>query len=361
VTQEVDFTYDIFGRRISKNVVAGGSTTLTEFVYDGANVLLDFRDSDGAAGPNQPVLAEHYLDGPAVDQVFAQDAGSGNVQWLLTDHLGSTTDLINSAGSVVDHVKYDSYGNAITQSDGAKSSRYLYTGREMDNETGLYYYRARYYDAAPGKFLNEDPIGFGGGSSDLYTYVLNCPANLVDPLGLANPKATPGPLENLGHFAKDVETRIEDIFSSHAPGKSGIEGHVEQVRNQLKRIFNDIDDLGKLVDGKRLPCEKAKRLQDLLQGRDPARVLEELENVARDLVNKLFRTIGNLADDVHVTPKTVMFFEEVLERARPLGRFVGGVAADLNEFLLPLDIAQRIESYQTDPNSPYHYIHLSKP
>ncbi len=62
---------------------------------------------------------------------------------------------------------------------------YTFTGRELDAGTGLYYYRARTYDAATGRFLQRDPIGFAGGDMNLYGYVLNNPVNTLDPLGLA--------------------------------------------------------------------------------------------------------------------------------------------------------------------------------
>ena len=61
---------------------------------------------------------------------------------------------------------------------------FTYTGREYDAESGLYYYRARYYDPTIGRFLNEDPIGFAGGDMNLYAYVWDNPTNFVDPYGL---------------------------------------------------------------------------------------------------------------------------------------------------------------------------------
>ena len=60
---------------------------------------------------------------------------------------------------------------------------FTYTGREFDHETGLYYYRARYYDSKVGRFITKDPIGFDGGDYNLYAYVKNNSANLVDPMG----------------------------------------------------------------------------------------------------------------------------------------------------------------------------------
>src|SRR5262249_26139466 len=58
-----------------------------------------------------------------------------------------------------------------------------YTGRERDPDTGLLYYRARFYDPQIGRFLGEDPIGLNGGINP-YSYVLNSPARSVDPTGL---------------------------------------------------------------------------------------------------------------------------------------------------------------------------------
>jgi len=61
---------------------------------------------------------------------------------------------------------------------------YTYTGREFDYDTGLYYYRARYYDPKAGRFMTKDPLSFEGGDTNLYNYVLNNPVNYIDPEGL---------------------------------------------------------------------------------------------------------------------------------------------------------------------------------
>ncbi|MFM6647620.1 MAG: RHS repeat domain-containing protein, partial [Dolichospermum sp.] len=184
-TQRVEFTYDALNRRIAKAVDTNPQDTtpavVTQFIYDGQNVLLEFVDSDGA-GANQPVLDTRYLHGAGVDQVLAQES-AGNVEWHLTDHLGTVRDLLNNSGAVVNHFVYDSFGQVISESNPAIDTRYLFTGREFDQETGLYYYRARYYDANTGRFLSEDPIGFNGGDSNLYRYVFNQPIIFVDPEG----------------------------------------------------------------------------------------------------------------------------------------------------------------------------------
>ena len=92
------------------------------------------------------------------------------------------TSLTDSAGAIVATYVYDSFGN-LTASTGTVENLYRYTAREFDSETGLYYYRARYYDPSIGRFLNEDPIGFDGGIN-FYAYVRNNPPNFFDPSGL---------------------------------------------------------------------------------------------------------------------------------------------------------------------------------
>ena len=75
-------------------------------------------------------------------------------------------------------------------SSGSIANRFQYTAREFDPETGLYFYRARYYDPSIGRFIAEDPVGFGGGAN-FYRYVFNNSTLLADSTGLA-PGATGG-------------------------------------------------------------------------------------------------------------------------------------------------------------------------
>ena len=95
------------------------------------------------------------------------------------DGLGSISSLSNAAGSIANTYTYDSFGK-LTASTGSLVNPFQYTARESDTETGLYYYRARYYDPNTGKFLSEDPTKFGAGLN-FYTYTGNDPAGFRDP------------------------------------------------------------------------------------------------------------------------------------------------------------------------------------
>jgi RHS repeat-associated protein len=88
--------------------------------------------------------------------------------------------LADAGGNVVETLAYDSFGN----NGGSTRTRYTYTGRERDPDTGLLYYRARFYDPQLGRFISEDPIGFAGGDVNLYGYVWQNPLRHTDPSGL---------------------------------------------------------------------------------------------------------------------------------------------------------------------------------
>jgi RHS repeat-associated protein len=82
---------------------------------------------------------------------------SATTSYYHANGLGSVTSLSNTAGTLAQTYTFDSVGKQ-TASTGSLINPFQYTGRESDHETGLYYYRARYYDQGSGRFLSEDPM-----------------------------------------------------------------------------------------------------------------------------------------------------------------------------------------------------------
>ncbi|MGB3494710.1 MAG: exosortase-dependent surface protein XDP2 [Elainellaceae cyanobacterium] len=179
VLSTADYTYDVYDRRITKAVDASGNGTFeTEhLVYDGDHIALSFDDTGD--------LTHRYLYGANIDQILADENAQGEILWPLTDHQGTIRDLIDSTGTVQNHLTYSSFGEITSETNSNVDHRFSYTEREFDEETGQYFYRARYYDAAVGRFISEDPIGFRAGDKNLYRYVFNTPLILSDPSGLS--------------------------------------------------------------------------------------------------------------------------------------------------------------------------------
>jgi RHS repeat-associated protein len=170
------FQYDAFGRRTSKTL--NGSTT--DFMYNGGAVVQEI-----ASGT--PVAT--MLTGSANELLTRTDASGTNS--YLPDGLCSTLALIDSAGVLQTQYTYDPFGNT-TASGAATTSKNAYTGRE-DDGTGLYYLRNRYYSPGLQRFISEDPIEFGGGDANLYSYVLNNPILYTDSSGLNGETPNPNP------------------------------------------------------------------------------------------------------------------------------------------------------------------------
>ena len=144
----------------------------TYYFYDGFNVFAETNASG-------TTVARYTSAG--IDNWISMDRG-GSSYYYHYDGLGSVTGLTSSGEAVVATYEYDVFG-AMKNQTGSVVNPYRFTGREYDEESGLYYYRARYYGPSLGRFLSPDPIGFAGGIN-LYTYVQNNSVNLADPLGL---------------------------------------------------------------------------------------------------------------------------------------------------------------------------------
>jgi len=165
-----DYRYDYSGNRIEKSVSNIAGTMVTRFIYEDQIIIAEY---DGANS-----LIRSYQQGPSIDQPLAAKESTGQ-QTYISDLLGSIIRLTDSSGTPIALNTYDSFGQQLS---GAQD-RYSYTAREFDAESGLYYYRARYYQPGIGRFISEDAFGRISGIH-FYLYVSNNPIASIDPLGL---------------------------------------------------------------------------------------------------------------------------------------------------------------------------------
>lgn len=198
------FHYDAFGRRIQ---VTDGSSTV-KYVWAGGHVLFDIDDG----------TVTEYAYWPGVDRLHSMKR-SGNVYYFLTDHLGSVLGVTDWLGAVKNTYDYGEWGTSRSASE-TVSNRMRYAGRELD-PTGLYYLRARYYDARTGRFLSEDPLGVAAGLNP-YSYADDSPLTFADPWGLQGDRTTDVPDRGVCYFDTGA-----GCFLGAIPGVTGY-GHRDE-------------------------------------------------------------------------------------------------------------------------------------
>jgi len=199
-------------------------------------------------------------------------------RWGLADQEGSIRDVAVAGSGLVDHVVYGSFGQVLSESDPASGMRMGYTAQVRDAETGLDYYNARYFDPAVGRFLSQDPIGFGGGDGNLYRYVGNDPLNNTDPTGWCADGmgddwrmdlSQTVPIDAEPEQAKPLsKTFVRDPFSDNPNDGMWVEGLQEHwqkqadERKQIDALAQQARALGGAIDAE---IARSQRIMEILR------------------------------------------------------------------------------------------------
>ncbi|NRF69157.1 hypothetical protein HLB44_19360 [Aquincola sp. S2] len=170
---QIAYLADGSGRRIGKKV---NGTLVQGFVYQDQLRIAAELDGSGAT-----VALFTYAEKANVPEYMVK---GGTTYRIVTDHLGSVRLVADTAtGAVAQRIDYDEWGR-VTSDSNPGFQPFGFAGGLYDKDTGLVRFGARDYDAGIGRWTAKDPIGFGGGDSNLYGYVNNSPVTLTDPLGL---------------------------------------------------------------------------------------------------------------------------------------------------------------------------------
>jgi RHS repeat-associated protein len=190
------YRYDALGlgRRTGKTVGAA----VTRYVYAGQQAVEEYDGTGSGAN-----LRRLYVFGDTIDQVVMMEApdvadvdSDSNTTEVLrfsfhSQLIGSVSHVTGPAQSIVEQYRYDPYGkptiknaSGSTISASAVQNPYLFTGRQLDEETGLYYYRARYYSPDLKRFVQRDPLEYTDGPNPV-SYVNQRPTRARDPFGLS--------------------------------------------------------------------------------------------------------------------------------------------------------------------------------
>jgi RHS repeat-associated protein len=193
------YVYDAGGQRVRKvterQAAAGATPTrMKERIYLGGFEVYREYDS-GSANVTLERETLHIMDGAqrialvetkTIDTASPLTSHLSLIRFQLGNHLGSASLELDEEGRIMSYEEYYSYGStsyqAVEATIQAASKRYRYTDKERDEETGLYYYGARYYIDSLGRWCSTDPSGISD-DMNAYRYVRNNPMVGIDPNG----------------------------------------------------------------------------------------------------------------------------------------------------------------------------------
>jgi RHS repeat-associated protein len=325
--EEVSFGYAPTGERIWQRDSSG----VTFFVTDGLHRLADL-DKD-----LRPKAS--YIHGPGIDRPLIMSRNSQSYSYHA-DVLGSVASLTDHSGGVAQRYNYDAFGMAAGQRTDAENP-IGFTGREWDSSTGLYYYRARYYDPMLGRFLMPDPHAgmlLDLGTLNRYSYVGNDPVNFVDPLGDARlPAGKPPHITDRARLRPPFGGRQPRIGSSSP--RSVLQpplsvGKEEPLSNWIKGQRRPAE----LRDVPKLPCppycpqprhmvlpERPSALKSAVQQAEPRLVIDPEE------LNSEWHTLGKALARAKTESRITDWLDENLPRvgkwSRKWGKWIAGKLA----------------------------------
>jgi RHS repeat-associated protein len=187
------YQYDAGKQRTRKRIVKQNGTDYWERIYLGG---LDIYREYIGGNLVKRVESIHLVDGDQRLLMVEDVSRRGNngpetdllFRYQYSNHLGSAVLELNEHAKIISYEEYHPYGTsayrAVNADIRAEAKRYRYTGKERDEESGLYYHGARYYASWLGRWVSEDPMGLRDGPN-VFCYVRDNPILLLDPNGMA--------------------------------------------------------------------------------------------------------------------------------------------------------------------------------
>ncbi len=241
------YVYDAGGQRVRKVTESSPGVIAEERIYLGGVEI--FRRVGVKAVERESL---HIMDGARrIVLVETRTAGSEPgvarrlVRYQFDNHLGSASLELDEQAKIISYEEYTPYGSTSYQavrSQTEAAKRYRFTGKERDEESGLYYHGARYYAPWLGRWTSCDPISLAGGIN-LMVYCRGNPVNAVDPDGRdeTTPPSNPSP-PTVPEVGKHPEGLLaESEFNSHWEaalewryGQGTLQGNLGAARDKIQ-------------------------------------------------------------------------------------------------------------------------------
>jgi RHS repeat-associated protein len=217
----IDYLVDATSRRIGKKV---NGSLVQAFLYEDQIAPVAELNGSGA-------VVARFVYGTR-ENVPDYLVKSGAVYRLLTDERGSVRMVINtSTGDVVQRIDYDEYGQTVINTNPGFQP-FGFAGGIEDLDTRLLHFGLREYDPMAGRWISQDPVGFRGGSSNLYSYSLEDPVNLQDASGL---QATWKPLPGVPGAMYRIDMGQKPFPNVHIRWRDGSENIINHMGGWERR------------------------------------------------------------------------------------------------------------------------------
>ena len=308
------FTYDGGGQRVRKVFKPStGTITLTERIYIGGWETFRSRDGGTITSPvTKEIQTLHVMDDKRRIAMVERTTTGGTPatagplwRFQLTNLIDSAVMELDAQGRVISYEEYHPYGSTAFRSSDASSEvspkRYRFTGKERDEETGLYYHGARYYAPWLGRWTGADPAGFVDGPN-LYCYSRNDPVRMIDPSGRASTtpdrdaaaKARAEDLTRKQGEVRMLKFKQDELIAKTQRAAVTLQNMEEGGRAPKRDLRRQESDIAKLV-------KEAKRLNEPINRLDE-QIAALKDEVARDIELRSVN-IENEANLYEATPE----------------------------------------------------------
>ncbi len=266
----------------------------------------------------KPVSLEEQEKAMATDdnRAYAPPSGAGGLYYYHPDHLGTSTALTDFNGNTYQFFLNLPFGETMAQQLGSNyyNSPYKFNGKELDEETGFYYYGARYYDPKVSIWLSIDPLAEEFPNFNPYNYVMQNPLNLIDPTGMAPEEGGGDPKPNTHYpviavFGKKLDSamqqRYDEAVSQGIPiiqvsGKKELATAMSELKKQGTSTNSYLIAQHGGKNSARIGDEKVNNksdFTDLKDGFKGKNIILTHCNITRDSDSKGKELIRNLGQD----------------------------------------------------------------